>query len=569
MTFVSDKFLEFTKLHPYATTINMLMSLTFPIDDILIPVTVGTIVNLVQKKKPWKKVLIFYVAVMLTVQMFYVLGYLHDAKYIPQMQNFIRSSIVKDIIEKHTYGTSDGDVRIGEMMSRVVKIPIVTTSMYERIKNYIFPFFLSFIFTSAYVIYQDRTIGLILFICGFIVIGVTVTSPVFCMEAASQQESSMAKLDDETEDVLRNLPSVYTSNKLTNEMERLRMFEKVYELKYWVSSICSSKTKITALVVLATMLILFTFNVYKRVNAGLITSGLFVTIFMTVTQWYTSLGWLSSSIKELVMDWGILSSHAKSMETTVQYDIHSTPENTVIEDDSDLQVNGIVIKDISYHIPGRLTPILDDINMTIEKGERLAIIGKVGSGKSTLLKIIARLKMPSSGDVILKTNRGDMSLLNMPINESRKLVGYVQQHPMLFNRSIYENMLYGVPNASMYSKDVIQVLIDQLGLKDAFANLKDGIDTPAGKGGSVLSGGQKQLVQMIRLLLTDPQIVIMDEVTASLDNDTKAKLLEVINILLAGKTVVFVTHDDVLMARANRKIIIDSGRIKATSKLTS
>lgn len=225
-------------------------------------------------------------------------------------------------------------------------------------------------------------------------------------------------------------------------------------------------------------------------------------------------------------------------------------------------MNALVVDNIEYNIKGRNTPIIQNISFVVKQGETVGIVGHVGSGKSTLLKIIARLLTPTHGEIYIEGK----PLSKMSLTESRRMVGYVQQHPQLFNRTIFENIIYGNEHNPKATKEYVQSMVDSLGLTDAFANMTQGLDTKAGKNGSALSGGQKQLVQMMRLILTDPKIVILDEITASLDSETKKKLFKLLDVALKGKTTLLVTHDPELMRLAQHTLTFEGGKLVSDEK---
>jgi ABC-type multidrug transport system fused ATPase/permease subunit len=141
----------------------------------------------------------------------------------------------------------------------------------------------------------------------------------------------------------------------------------------------------------------------------------------------------------------------------------------------------------------------------------------------------------------------------------KKRIGYVPQHSQLFNRTVYENIIYG--HEGMYSRKDIENIIAKMDLAKEFASLADGIDTRVGKNGQMLSGGQRQLVWCLRVLLQRPDVVVMDEPTASLDEESKHTLWRMLKMLMRGKTVIIVTHDEFVKRIATRTIHIQDGKV--------
>jgi len=548
MNFVFEKFFEFAKQNPGLTLTNVAMSMTFPIDDILLPYLSGKIVTRVQAKKPYHGYLITLIVVMIIMQFFNTSIYWHDAKFLPLLQNYIRNNMFQNIVKHYQSHPTISDLRTGEMMSRLVKIPIITIEFFERTKNYILPYIISFCVTSAYLIYFNPVIGILLAVTGFIVAYIITTSPNVCAQKAHRQEESLAKLDEETEDVLRNLPNVYTNGTVDKEASRIDTVAQAYIEAYRGTTWCTMKLKAFAVGILSCALVFFGVYSYRSIKNNTLPIGVFVTIFMVITQWYMSFGWLTSNIRDIVMDWGILTSYAHMLKQNNEL-AKVVPKEPPLQ--SMVPNRGLYVDNVSYMVPGRPTPIINKLTLYVQPNERVAIVGTVGSGKSTLLKIIARLALPTTGHVYID----GLQLAAIPPEEARNLVGYVQQHPTLFNRSIYDNVLYGIENK--VDERAVDILVERLGLQTAFDNLEHGLDTLVGKNGSILSGGQRQLVQLMRLMLTDPKIVVMDEVTASLDSETKQRLFKLLDLALKGKTVVMVTHDEHLVKQATRVVNID------------
>jgi ABC-type bacteriocin/lantibiotic exporter with double-glycine peptidase domain len=132
-----------------------------------------------------------------------------------------------------------------------------------------------------------------------------------------------------------------------------------------------------------------------------------------------------------------------------------------------------------------------------------------------------------------------------------KHFGYITQNPVLFNRSIFDNIIFGNPGIS---RDTVVDLLEKFGLNEVFDKLEKGIDTSVGKNGSRLSGGQRQIVWFLRIYLQNPEILLMDEPTASLNEETKEVLWGLIKKGFADKTIIMSSHDDFLIKLATRKV---------------
>jgi ABC-type bacteriocin/lantibiotic exporter with double-glycine peptidase domain len=223
--------------------------------------------------------------------------------------------------------------------------------------------------------------------------------------------------------------------------------------------------------------------------------------------------------------------------------------------DSVFKNGNIVIKNL-YHKYDE-TLVLENINLTIKKGEKVAFVGHIGSGKSTLIKLILGFQPIVMGDIII----GDVNLNNVPNKEIRREIFYIPQKPKLFNRTLYENIVYGLEKPPP-AEDIIKLLKD-LELNDIAEIFSVKMNMSVGVDGNFISGGQRQMVWLLRSFYRQSRILIMDEPTASLDQKNKDLLIKIIKKISIGKTVIIVSHDSI--DPAFRKIEFNKGRLVTSS----
>lgn len=198
--------------------------------------------------------------------------------------------------------------------------------------------------------------------------------------------------------------------------------------------------------------------------------------------------------------------------------------------------------------------VLHDINISIGPGETVAIVGQTGSGKSTLMKLLLRFYSPTSGCV--KLDGTDLIEFNIP--DLRRAFGLVSQDVFLFHGSVAENIAYGRPGASQAEIEAAAMAAEA---HEFIRQLPQGYDTIVGERGQKLSGGQRQRVSIARAVLKDPPVLILDEATSAVDNETEAAIQRSMQVITRGRTTLVVAHRLSTIVRADRIYVLDQGRV--------
>ena len=202
----------------------------------------------------------------------------------------------------------------------------------------------------------------------------------------------------------------------------------------------------------------------------------------------------------------------------------------------------------------RTKKVLDDVTFTINPGEVVGIVGTTGSGKSTLINLLMRFYDGYSGEILVDGH----NIKNFDLSAYRGQIGYVQQEPMMFSDTIFNNIAYSDPDATV--EDVIHAA-DVANAHGFIARQPDAYDTVLGERGVGVSGGEKQRISIARAVLKSPSILIFDEATAAVDSETEHLIQEAIDRLIAGKTTLMIAHRLSTLRRANRILVVDGGRI--------
>ena len=197
--------------------------------------------------------------------------------------------------------------------------------------------------------------------------------------------------------------------------------------------------------------------------------------------------------------------------------------------------------------------VLEDINFTINKGETIGVVGKTGSGKTTFIKQLLRL-YPIEENTLLLDGKGIERYYDYSV---RAKIGYAPQEYQLFSKSIKENVLFYRYDL----EDKLDDVLEQADIKKDISRFKDGIDTLVGENGLSLSGGQKQRLGIARALLSDPDILILDDSLSAVDSNTEKTIIENIKKTREGKTNIIVAHRISAIRHADKIVVLDNGKI--------
>ena len=214
----------------------------------------------------------------------------------------------------------------------------------------------------------------------------------------------------------------------------------------------------------------------------------------------------------------------------------------------------IDLKDVNFAYKEQNHQTLKDINLSIKEGEKVAILGKIGSGKSTLLKLIMNLYEPSSGSVLID----NLDTRQIDPIDLRHAVGCVPQEPFLFMGTIKDNITIG----EQYVSDEELIKVSKIaGLDEFLGKHEAGFDLMVGERGEGLSGGERQSVTLARALISNPNILMLDEPTNAMDRQTEKAFIDKIEKIIHDKTLVVVTHKTSLLQLVQRVIIVENGQV--------
>ncbi|MBQ5810442.1 MAG: ATP-binding cassette domain-containing protein, partial [Clostridia bacterium] len=209
-------------------------------------------------------------------------------------------------------------------------------------------------------------------------------------------------------------------------------------------------------------------------------------------------------------------------------------------------------KDVCFNYDPK-SKVLKNLNLSVNKGETIALVGESGSGKTTIINMIIGFWRPDSGQILIDGK--DMA--EMDLHSYRRHISVVPQNTILFSGTIAENITYGRPDIS---RERLDAAIKAAKLDSVIASLPDGLDTNVGEHGAKLSGGQRQRIAIARAIIRDPKVIIFDEATSALDTATEREIQAAIDNLTKNRTTFIVAHRLSTIKGADKVAVISGGR---------
>lgn len=346
-----------------------------------------------------------------------------------------------------------------------------------------------------------------------------------------------------------NLGGIATIKSFTaeaREAERLRLSSEAYvEANRKAIRISSAFIPIIRMAILVGFLATFILGGLKTLDGSLNVGAYGVLVFLT-----QRLLWPLTGLAQ------VIDLFERAMASTRRIlDLLTTPVR--VQDGGEPlagPVKGEVrFEGLGFHYPSSRVGV-NDIELTVPAGTTLALVGATGSGKSTLVKLLLRFYQPDRGAIYLD----GQPIERLEMQALRRSIGLVSQDVFLFEGSIRDNIAYGRPEASE------QEVIAAARVAEAWEfieRLPQGLDTPVGERGVRLSGGQRQRLSLARALLKDPPVLILDEATSAVDNETEAAIQRSLRKIAHGRTVIMIAHRLSTIVHADNIVVVDQGRI--------
>jgi ABC-type bacteriocin/lantibiotic exporter with double-glycine peptidase domain len=544
-------YVSFIKKHWKYYVVLLVSLLSIPINQIGVPHYYGKIVDLLKQNKIDKasKTFTFLVLIWISVQFLNFIQNWASIQIWPRLTAHSESYIYTKLLD-HYRGNFE-ELKVGEILTKIIKLPWMLDDIQDILQDFVLTSSVIVLSNFGYLTYHSPYLGLCYFVgaCSLILCGSFYYNT--CKDYKEREERQYDVTHGNIEDSLSNLISIYSSN---NENLEKKKVEKETE-SYTKIIIEHGKHNIK-------------YKAYFSIINVLIFIGLNAT---TLWLYKNKKIKLAALVSIFILNYNILGSlivyfknvrNYISIKATISYVndfFESLPDivkkgNKKIEDTT--SGAQLIFENVGFKIKEENKEILKNVNFRIDPGENVLIMGKIGSGKSTIIRLLMSYQHHSSGEIYI----AGKSIDDYSLEILRNTIQYVPQTPSLFNRTLWENLSYGFKEGEVKESDFITILED-LNMKETAQTFKEKMHKSVGKKGSHLSGGQRQIVWILRCLLKKAPVVILDEPTSALDEDSRNKVVTLMKTLQKKRTIIVISHDKDFLQIMDRLLLVDNGSI--------
>lgn len=551
---------EFIVTHKKLFISYIVVLIIIPIRDIGISHIIGKILGSLREKN----ISYFYIYVLfgalILIQIGSTINEFIDIELFPVFQKYVSIKILSYVFEQSSVNLQD--IFNGKILSTIAHFPKTLYNYMESFKSTFLPQFIVFVIAFIYITLVHKYLGFIVLAIIVIYYYLSYKTMTQCNGLAEAREKNLITMNENIDDVLSNVVGILNSNSKDAELRNLSAYFDRYQEFSLMTIKCTIKYKFILMPILLFSLLAFiTIGYQLCMQKKLKIEGFIVSIIIYLYIFNSIIGTIDD-FRDASLREGMLKENIKIFNSMPAEDRNLSLTNPANSSMSDIQKSYLYFDRVNYsyvtnidNADGIQTQIhkvvLKDFTLDIKQGEKLLIIGQIGSGKTTILKLLMRYKTPMSGQIYYR----GVPFENISREEIRHKIGYIPQTPILLNRTLYENIVYG--STSTVSKQDVINMIKYLQLDHIFG--EERLDQMVGKHGSKLSGGQRQVVWILRVLVQDPEILLMDEPTSAIDKETKTFIDRLFKLVMQNRTVIIVSHDEYMSKIVDRTIKLENG----------
>ena len=553
--------IEYIKQNKILFLFYVLLLFIYPLHKVILPKYYGKVISNLNQSKNQKfmenvKYLLY---IFITYNVLIAVLNKVQGSFIPGFSEYAIQHIFSSLLQNKKLNYEN--LEVGEILAKIIKVPNIIYKYLDLLRTLIFSqlfitagtlWYYSTISSRMLYIYTGLSLGLIL---------LQIITYYATMNIEIQREKEKDNIYQHFQDLLNNLISVVVCKQEKYEKEYLHeKFKPFVEVFYKSLNINFIYRVIYAVYTVIAFIILNSY-LYFDYESKVITKEQFISSFIVTYSILHLFTDANSSIRQVVD----MYSQVKDMENYFNEKTKLDQEMQIHTEDKSFSHGIIEFQNVSYkyeenaEFKGKYAYALKNINVKIEKNENVAIIGQIGSGKSTFVKLLLKFFEPSEGEILIN----NINLKHISRDELYDHIFYIPQKPKLLNRSLYENIFYGIEveeKDKSSNIEKIKKIMNEMKLEENIIDIfMEKMDQRLGNDGIKLSGGQRQMVWIIRAMLRNPSIIMFDEPTSALDKKNKENIIRVIKEIGKDKTILIISHDEI--DPQIRKIVMKQGEI--------
>ena len=533
--------------------------LSYPLEAVVLPQIYSSFFTSIKKgadKKIFIKYFIYIISVLTIIYLSYILmGYV-EIKFLPKMNEYMINFLYTNILLKNKNNYTE--IEFGKLISRTNLLPSSLRDFNNLLFIWVCPKAVTVIIIICYFFYVNYKLGLVSLISFIIIFIYNCYNYNKCINTSSIRYKYFEKQIENIHDKLSNIFSIYSAGNVNKELDSFYKDTSIYIDKFSDNLKCINDNKVVNIILLLISYILLNFTVIYFYYKKEISLNLLIATLLTITYYIPCFYTITTTLRELIHTLGVFKEIDPFIKDIYLYDKENKKNEKDNKENNDkiIKNGNITIKNLVFGYGNNI--IIKNISLNIKSGEKIAITGSSGNGKSTLIKLLMGYYKVDNNMIYID----NIDINEYELNNLRTQISYVNQNTKLFNTTIIENIKYGT---TMTDKDVIQ-MINDIGINDLYSNLEHGFNSKVGIGGDKLSGGQRQMIYILRCFGKNNKIIILDEPTSSIDVHTKSLIMKAITKLSKKCTLIIITHDKELLKLVERVVVIKSGQIVEDTK---
>lgn len=469
-----------------------------------------------------------------------------DVFFVPEFNEMISNNLFEKII-KH-YENNYTDLELGKILTRVNGLPSTLREVSTDLFNWVVPKILTVLIINFYFFKNDKILGFLSIGILGIIFWNNYKSFKPCIDLSYKRYTNYEDKSENLQDKLANLYSIYSAGNVDNEINDFYKVTDSFKKIHRDSILCTHKLKSSNSFITSCILLILSAYIIYIYKTGKIEKNKLVTLFMILIFYVPCLNTIITYLPDYTNHLGII----KSVDTfidTIHKDNLEKPNIKICN--GTIRINNLTFGYSKEKI------LFKNFSININSKEKVGLIGPSGNGKSSLIKILMGYYSIDDNTIFID----DQDINKFNLNSLRKQITYINQNTKLFNKTIFENIKYG---NTISNKEIIDIY-KKYNLQRIFKNIPNGFDTNVGVNGDSLSGGQKQIILLLRNYFKSNKIYILDEPTSALDNQTRETVIKIIKDMSKDSTLIIITHDMNNLELINRKVKLENGTIISDS----